>query len=169
VNMDEKPKERADIATRFQKGNEIWKLVQRNGRPETWTQEAVDELSSKLIEWIDKEDSIVMCGFTSENYITFDTVMYLCSRYPDFADLYKSAKAKVATKLAQKLGKQVHPAHYNRYQAVYDAELKHHEKEMANVKAEQISEQQRDAELRALEISAKIAEQMKAHLDKGKS
>jgi hypothetical protein len=167
--MDEAPKERADIATRFQKGNDIWKLVQKNGRPESWTQEAVDELSSKLIEWMEKEDSIIMCGFTSDNYITFETISWLNSRYPAFADLYRTAKQKIAGRMAQKLGKQVHPAHYNRYQAVYDAELKYHEKEMANVKAEQISEQQREAESRALEISSRIAEQMAKYLDKSKS
>jgi hypothetical protein len=169
VNMDETPKERADIATRFQKGNEIWKLAQKAGRPHTWTEEDVLSLAQRLREWMQKEDSICMRGFTSENNITYSTMIHLGSKFPELEHLYTMAKEKVANRLAQRLGKQVHPAYFNRYQAVYDNELKFHEKEMANVKAHQEDEQQKEAELRAFEISSKIAEQMKAHLDKGKS
>ena len=164
--MEETPKERADIATRFQKGNEVWKLAQRAGRPETWTEEDVVSLAIKLLKWMDEEDSICMRGFTSDNHITYETMLHLGKRFPELERLYRMAKEKVANRLAQRLGKQVHPAYFNRYQAVYDSELKDHEKEMANVKSEQIGEQQKEAESKALEISGKISEQIKAYLEK---
>lgn len=155
-------------AGHFKIGNEIWKLAQKAGRPETWTEDEVCSLAGKLLEWVDKEDSVCMRGFTSENRITYETISWLSGRFAEFAEIYRIARETIANRMAQKLGKQVHPAHYNRYQSVYDPELKAHEKEMANSKADQEDERQKELEARASVNSMRVAEQIKAHLDKGK-
>jgi len=164
--MSEEKKERGDIKTRFQKGNDIWKYAQNAGRPEVWTVEETCALAANLIEWMDKDTSICFAGFIGDNYITFQTIQWLKGKYPEFEYIYNMARNKIANRLAMKLGKEVHVVHYNRYQATYDDSLKSYDKEMAALKTSIDNEEQKIAEKKALETSGKIQEQIRDYLSK---
>jgi hypothetical protein len=164
--MVEAPKLRPDIATRFQKGNEAWKKAQHAGKPEVWTEEVILVLCANLIEWMDKDTSICFAGFLADNYITYQTITYLRNKFPEFESLYNLTRTKIATRLATKVGKDVHVEVFKRYQAVYDDGLKSHEKEMANTKREEETEDQKIAHQKAIETSGKIHEQIKEYLDR---
>jgi hypothetical protein len=164
--MSDETKVRADIATRFQKGNDIWKHAQNAGRPERWTVEETCALSANLLEWMDRDDSICLSGFIGDNYITFQTIQYLTNKFPEFLYIYNIARNKIANRLATRVGKSVHVVHYNRYQATYDDSLKSYDKEMMTAKTQLDNEEQKIAEKKAMETSGRIQEQIKEYLSR---
>lgn len=117
--------------TSFKAGNQMWKLRTRHGKPEYWTTEKIEEIIDALAIWMEKEDSIVMSGYRSEIGITYQTMVMLKEKSPDFKYIYELACEKVATRLAQKVGKKVHHVHYTRYIGIYDRELREAEKQMS--------------------------------------
>lgn len=146
----------------FKPGNRMYDLT-LIGRPEYWTEEKIEEMINKLEVWLSKEDSICMAGFRGENSLTPDVMENLKKKSTVFARMYKNAQQIIANRMAVKLGNGVHQAHYNKYQSVYDSELKEHEKEMMAAKeASQEEERKRITEAGKLGINL-ILDQMQSY------
>lgn len=126
----------AKTSTSFKEGNRFWELVKNAGRPAYWTEERIDELIVQLGEWADRPTSIIIAGFKAEYGITDDMLQHIKNRSADFAKAYHLTKQKLAERISQQCGKKVHQAHYNRCISMYDTEMKYHEIEMTNVKAQ---------------------------------
>lgn len=146
----------------FKPGNRMYDLTQI-GRPEYWTEDKIQEMIAKLDLWLKKEDSICMAGFRGENSLTPDVMDNLKKKSTVFARMYKNAQQIVANRMAVKLGNGVHQAHYNKYQSVYDSELKEHEKEMMAVKAAAVEEEQKSKEVAAKDVVGMLKEQIDAY------
>lgn len=146
-------------STSFKPGNRAYDLS-KMGRPEYWTDEKIEDLLVKLDEWVEKDASICMAGFRGQFSLTPDIMNHIRKKSPVFAHAYTNAQQIVANRMAEKLGNGVHQAHYNKYQSVYDSELKEHEKEMASIKAASQEEEAREKTIGALKMNERILNQV---------
>jgi len=105
--------------------------IDRLGRPTIWTEEEINKLAESLLTWAEDDRSICLAGWKADNYLTHAKVDHLMNKSQIFTEAYRIAQLKVANRNANYLGKKVHPCHYNKYQSLYDPELKDHEKEMS--------------------------------------
>lgn len=109
--------------------------MSKMGRPEYWTVERVSALCEKLKQWADLETSITLAEFRAQEEVHFKQIKWIKSKYPDFAAAYDLTREKLAARIARKMGRGVHPLHYQRYVALYDSELQEHDIDSASLKA----------------------------------
>lgn len=145
-------------STSFKPGHKMFNL-EKLGALEYWTEEKINEEIQSLYEWVQRDDSVCMAGWRGERSISHRALMYLKDKNAIFRDTYGLAQTIVANRLAQKQGDTVHVNCFNRYQGVYDHELKEHDKEMANIKAQSKADQDAEEAKRAYEMMQKLSNQ----------
>jgi hypothetical protein len=86
-NTNDKPPEkpvRADIATRFQKGNQLAK-GHGFGRPEVWTEEKIAQEAALLEEWFENPKNFYLQTFATERGYTSKFYEKLAEKSPLFS------------------------------------------------------------------------------------
>jgi hypothetical protein len=110
------------------KGNK-YAVGNEGGRPRRFD---LKEEAKALIEWANKKDSLVLRLFAAiRGYSAQNKLQEYCEMSDEFRDAYNQAKMIIGARREQLLlsGKG-HYAPFQRYAALYDPELKQHEKEL---------------------------------------
>lgn len=89
---------RADIATRFQPGNQL-ALGQSGGRPVNYTEEMLDQLAIKLYEWMQLPESIYVKSFCFQYGLLPQKIEDYCNRSPVFREAWLQSKEWQEAKL----------------------------------------------------------------------
>lgn len=99
------------------------------GRPPRFD---LEEEAKAFIEWADKSDSLVLRKFAAiRGYFSQSKLHEYAEQSEDFRKAYNYARMIVGSRREELLMKgKGNPAPFNRYAALYDLELKAHEKEI---------------------------------------
>jgi hypothetical protein len=111
------------------KGNKYGSGSTTSGRPRKYD---LEEEAKALIEWANKKDSLVLRLFAAiRGYSEQSKLHEYCEQSEAFREAYNQAKMIIGARREQLLlnGKG-HYAPFQRYAALYDPDLKQHEKEI---------------------------------------
>jgi len=113
----------------FKKGNKCAAGNSNSGRPRRFN---LEEEAKALVEWAQTKDALVLRVFAAlRDYPSQEKMHEYCAMSDVYREAYNKAKVLIGARREQLLinGKG-HPAPFNRYAALYDSELKQHEKEL---------------------------------------
>lgn len=110
------------------KGNKF-ALGNEGGRPRKFD---LEQEAKALREWADQEDSLVLRLFAAiRGYSSQSKLNEYCDTSQEFKQAYNYAKMVIGARREKWLIKgKGHPAPFQRYAALYDSDLKQHEKEL---------------------------------------
>lgn len=111
------------------KGNQYGKGSTTSGRPPKFD---LDEEAKALLEWAQDEESLVLREFAAiRNYSAQEKLNEYAERSDVFREAYNKARVLIGSRREKLIIKgKGHPAAFQRYAALYDRELKQHEKEL---------------------------------------
>lgn len=99
------------------------------GRPIEWTDELIEKLADNLLEWSQRDDSIMLTKFCAENEIIPDDIARWETNNNKFGRALKLAKINIAYRREEMVNKeQMNYGVYQRYQGMYDPMLTKHER-----------------------------------------
>ena len=104
-------------------------LGNNGGRPRKYD---LAEEAKALVEWANKKDSLVLRLFAAiRGYDCQSRLNDYCNESEEFRQSYNQAKIIIGARREELLMKgRGNPAPFNRYAALYDVDLKKHEKEL---------------------------------------
>lgn len=99
------------------------------GTPIKWTQDLIDIETEALYEWMQSDLAHKLLDFCNSRNLLLDDLQYFESICPIFSRTLKMAKQKIAANREEMVNKeQINYGVYNRYAALYDPLLFHHER-----------------------------------------
>ena len=95
----------------------------KNGRPLTWTPEAIEKFGEEFVEWAQKDTSLVLASFVAEKLMNPQILTYLADLSPKFSEALKTAKRLIgARREIGAITKKYEPKVYGMSQRMYDPE-----------------------------------------------
>ena len=109
------------------------KKITKNGKlkgaPVSWTDELIDAETDALFDWMQCDNAHKLLDFCNARELLLDDLQYFESISPRFSRTLKMAKQKIAANREEMVNKeQINYGVYNRYAALYDPLLFHHER-----------------------------------------
>jgi hypothetical protein len=99
------------------------------GAPITWTDDLIQTEAFALYEWQLSDTCHKLLDFCNQRELLLEDLYYFESISPNFSRTLKMAKQKIAANREEMVNKeQINYGAYNRYAAVYDPLLYHHER-----------------------------------------
>lgn len=83
----------AEIDVIKNKAKELSRYYGRQKQVNSWSDAELREVGNLLVEFMQNSDGISFAGFLSQFSISLANANRLCDKYPEFAELYRQAKA----------------------------------------------------------------------------
>ena len=103
------------------------KQIKNGGRPKVWTDDVIDAFAEELLDWAEKEDSLVLSGFTSSQRYCTPILNKLAAISPNFRWALNEAKRVLGVRRETgTVHKKFEPKVFAMTARMYDPELCDH-------------------------------------------
>jgi len=119
------------------------------------------KMAEQLLEWVEKDESINICGFCADNGYRATLIREKCKSSDEFKDAFEKARLRLAERRERYLNiDMLHTSSFGKYQSYYDPFLDRYEdkkKDQDARRKKEIAEASSGPELTLSDILTKIS------------